>query len=85
MMNGSPPQEAEVKSESKEVPHNVVIQRANDLIATMLEDPFLTDLSQDCTVESVRAQLALAQGRAITIHIRRFGGDTVGRSTTLFG
>ena len=58
-------------------PHNLVIQRARNVLASMLDDPFLTDVSAACSVEEVQSQLALLQGRAVTIHVRRFDGHLI--------
>ena len=56
----------------EEIPHNELIQRARNLVTTILDDPFLSNLSKDCTLEGVKSLLALAQGKAITVHIKRF-------------
>ncbi len=58
-------------------PHNLVMQRARDMLITILDDPFLTGLSDGCDVETVQSQLALMQGKAITIHINKFDGGVI--------
>lgn len=64
--------------ENQTTSHNVVIQRAHKLLAQVLDDPFLSDLSEDCgNVEGARSQLALLEGRAITILIKKFDGQLV--------
>lgn len=58
-------------------PHNAVIHNANHLLTLILEDPFLSYLSRDCSVEDAKSQLALVQGKAITIHIKKFDGEVI--------
>ena len=57
--------------------HNFVIERANGMVAKLLEDPFLRDVCEDSSVEAVQAQVALLQGKAITVLISKFDGQVV--------
>ena len=62
---------------TKEVTHNVVVDQANNLLSQILDDPFLSDLPKDCNLETAKAELSLYQGKAITIHIHRYDGQTI--------
>lgn len=57
--------------------HNLVIQKADSMLAMMLEDPFLSDLCEDCSLENVQSRLALLQGRAISIYVNKFDGQVI--------
>ena len=57
--------------------HNSILQRAEDMIASILQDPFMRDLADDCSVDNVRSQLALLEGRAITVHVHKLDGKVV--------
>ena len=52
--------------------HFAVMKKAESLLATALDDPFLADLAEDCSLENVQSQLALLQGKAITLYIKKF-------------
>lgn len=56
--------------------HNDIVQQAREITQQMLDDPFLSDLAKDCSVEHAKSKLALHQGKAITIHINRYDGET---------
>lgn len=60
-----------------ETAHNSVIQKANKMVSLMVDDPFLSDFSEDCTVENVKSRLALLQGRAICVYINKFDGEVI--------
>lgn len=47
------------------------------MLAVLLDDPFLRDLPGDCSAEDVQSQVALLQGRAITIHINKLDGQVI--------
>lgn len=64
-------------TDGETTPHNAVIHNANHLLTLILEDPFLSYLSRDCSVEDAKSQLALVQGKAITIHIKKFDGEVI--------
>lgn len=63
--------------------HNLIIRKANDMLAVILDDPFLTDqrggAAGDCSVEleAVQSQVALLQGKAITIYINKLDGQVI--------
>lgn len=71
----SPPKAEEFSA--NELSHNSLVQRAKDMLAVMLNDPFLVDLPPDCNAEEAKSQLALAQGKAITVHIRKYDGQSI--------
>ena len=52
--------------------HKVVVEQAKRLLCDLLADPFLSDISPTATHDEVASQLTLEQGRAITVHVRRF-------------
>lgn len=60
-----------------ETAHNAVIQKANKMVSLLFDDLFLSDFSEDCTVENVKSRLALLQGRAICVHINKFDGEVI--------
>lgn len=63
--------------EQCESAHNVMLQRAGDLITEMLVDPFLSDLPQDCSFEDARSQLSLLEGKSVTVHVNKLDGRTI--------
>ncbi|XP_064393424.1 U11/U12 small nuclear ribonucleoprotein 25 kDa protein-like isoform X1 [Halichondria panicea] len=52
--------------------HKVVVEQAKRLLCDLLADPFLSDIFSTATHDEVASQLSLEQGRAITVHVRRF-------------
>ncbi len=58
--------------EETAVTHLEVMDIIKDRLKELLKDPFLTDISLDVSPEEVKSRLAVEQGRAITVHIRRF-------------
>lgn len=52
--------------------HPELMAKANKLVAILLSDSFLSDLPSDVTAEEVASIVALEQGRAITVNVRRF-------------
>lgn len=56
----------------EESSHKVVVERAKKLLSELLTDPFLSDISSTASHDEVSSQLALEQGRAVTVHVRRF-------------
>ena len=57
---------------SGQLPHPELVARAKELVSSLLSDQFLSDLSSDVSAEEVTSLLALEQGRAITVHVKRF-------------
>ena len=62
-------------SKVEEISHNSLIAKAKELMDVLFGDPFLADVAQDCSAEDARYQLALVQGKAITVHIHKQDGD----------
>ena len=60
--------------------HKAVLEHARRLLCDLLTDPFLSDISPTCTHDEVASQLALEQGRAITVHVRRFDDQILCKS-----
>ena len=52
--------------------HPELMAKAKKLVASLLSDRFLSDLPSDVTAEEVTSIVALEQGRAITVYVRRF-------------
>ena len=52
--------------------HPDLMAKAKKLVASLLSDPFLSDLPNDVRAEEVASIVALEQGRAITVNVRRF-------------
>ncbi len=52
--------------------HKSVVEHAKKLLSEVLTDPFISDISSTATHDEVSSQLALEQGRAVTVHVRRF-------------
>ena len=64
-----------------ELPHIDVMARIDKQIQELLKDPFLCDLQSGISLEEVQSQLALEQGRAMTIKIRRFDNEVIRKSS----
>ena len=52
--------------------HMEVIVKVQEHIKSLLKDPFLSDLPSEVSLDKVQSQLALEEGRAITVNIRRY-------------
>lgn len=65
--------------------HNLVVEKASGMVAKLLEDPFLADVCEDSSVEAVGAQVALLQGKAITVLITKFDGQVVRECLSIAG
>lgn len=52
--------------------HPELMAKAKKLVATLLSDPFLSDLPGDVTAEEVSSIVGVEEGRAITVCVRRF-------------
>jgi len=61
----------------EELSHKDLVGKYNELVSELTEDPLLFEVSPDDTVMDVQGLLALAQGKAIAIHIKRFDGEVV--------
>lgn len=51
--------------------HVDVARKAKQLVAELLEDAFLCDLPRDISSDDVTSLLALEQGKAITVNVRK--------------
>ncbi len=67
----------EEKLEPPSLSHPEVLQRARELTHQLLSDPFLQDLPPDISLDELRSQLALEQGKAITLHLRRYHSEVI--------
>lgn len=74
----SPPAKAvpETKQEVS-LSHPEALQKAKELVSRLLSDPFLHDLPPDISLDDLRSKLALEQGKAVTLHLRRYDGDVI--------
>lgn len=52
--------------------HMEVIVKVQEHIKNLMKDPFLSDLPSGVSLDKVQSQLALEEGRAITVNIRRY-------------
>lgn len=57
--------------------HLLVMVKIKQKVEQLLQDPFLDDLSSDISLEEVKSRLAVEQGRAITIYVRRFDNEII--------
>ncbi len=57
--------------------HLAVMKKAEGLLSTLIDDSFLSDLAEDCSLENVTSQLALLQGKAVTLHLNKFDGGVI--------
>ena len=57
--------------------HSELVERASKMVASLLDDPFLSDLPRDVGADEVTSLLALEQGRAITVYVRRFDEELI--------
>ena len=62
---------------TKELSHVEAIQKAKEFISQLLSDPFLQDLPPDISLDEVKSKLALEQGRAITLNLRRYDDQVI--------
>ena len=62
---------------SEELSHMEVMKKAKELVSSLLSDSALNDLPPDCDADEVSTLLALEQGRAITINLKRFDGEVI--------
>ena len=55
----------------EKVSHIEAMKEIHLLVTELTSDPFLDDLSPRVSVEDVASVLAVEQGRAITVHLRK--------------
>ena len=60
-----------------ELSHVEALLRVKDLTAQLLSDPFLQDLPPDISLDEVKSKLALEQGSAITLNLRKFNDEMI--------
>lgn len=68
---------------TEELSHVDAIHKAKELISQLLSDPFLQDLPPDISLDEVKSKLALEQGRAITLNLRRYDDEVIRKSEFL--
>lgn len=68
--------EAKVEA-SGQLSHPELLSRVSHLVSTLLDDPFLSGLPRDVTAEEVTSLLALEQGKAITVYVKRFDQELI--------
>ena len=55
-----------------ELDHNELVKLTKEAIHNIIEsDPLLSGLPTDVTIEELKAQIAVAQGQAITLYLNR--------------
>ena len=62
---------------SGQLSHSELLAKTSSMLSTLLADPFLSDLSRDVSAEEVASVLALEEGKAITVFIRRFDQELI--------
>lgn len=60
-----------------ELSHVEALQKVKELTAQLLSDPFLQDLPPDISLDEVKSKLALEQGSAITLNLRRYDDEVI--------
>lgn len=65
-------------------PHVEVVADVRKSIERLLQDPLLNDLGRNVTPDEVSSQLALLQGRALTLQLRFYNENTIRKSLTLW-
>ena len=70
-------EEEEEGEVSEQLSHSELLAKASSMLSTLLADPFLSDLSRDVSAEEVASVLALEEGKAITVFIRRFDQELI--------
>ena len=65
------------KEDEHSLSHPQALQKAREHITQLLSDPFLHDLPPDVSLDELKSRLALEQGKAITLYLRRHDGDSM--------
>ena len=71
------PSNSSPSKDKESLSHVEVIEKSKEGISRLLSDPFLSDLSKDISLDEVKSVLALEQGKAITLHLRRFDDEVL--------
>ena len=72
------------KSVDEQLSHVDVVLQAKQLVANLLDDPFLCDLPRDSSADQVSSLLALEQGKAITVNVRKMDEQVLCKLSCLF-
>ncbi|XP_043252342.1 U11/U12 small nuclear ribonucleoprotein 25 kDa protein-like [Colletes gigas] len=65
-------QKERVRNKNAEFDHEELVKLTKEAIDNIIEsDPLLSGLPTDVTIEEIKAQIAVAQGQAITIYLNR--------------
>lgn len=64
--------------------HVEVVAEARGAIHRLLQDPLLSDLGPEVTPDEVSSQLALLQGRALTLQLRMYHDQIIRERWPLF-
>ena len=76
--NRSDPGKNEKEEEDEEeLSHVEVMKKVKELIGEILTDPYLSDLPPNITLDEIQSKLALEQGRAMTVNIRRYDNQII--------
>lgn len=59
------------EEKSEEGSHVELLDQIKELVHQLMADPFLNDLSFDISLDELQSQLALEQGHAMTVNVRR--------------
>lgn len=63
--------------ECEELSHVEAMKMVHQQQSALLSDPFLQDLPYDVSLDEVQSQLALEQGRAISLQLRKLDEETI--------
>ena len=66
-----------MSEEAGQLSHPELVDKASKMVDSLLDDQFLSDLPCDVSADEVTSLLALEQGRAITVNVRRFDEELV--------
>ena len=60
--------------------HVELVGNIKKLIHQLIEDPFLNDLSSEISLDEIQSQLALEQGHAMIVNVRRLDNVVIRKS-----
>ena len=66
-----------MSEEAGQLSHPELVDKASKMVDSLLDDQFLSDLPRDVSADEVTSLLALEQGRAITVNVKRFDEELV--------
>eukprot|EP00731_Ephydatia_muelleri_P026689 Em0018g789a len=67
----------DIEVEHTSLSHVEVMKQIKQQISDLLADPFLQDLPKDVSLDEAKSQLALEEGKAIILSLRRYDGERV--------